>query len=80
MTITKNSEHFKMEGYRGYWSVVDSKKYCIKNQGFKTFFLLESDNWGDETPSIVTDSDGRVYDDDTHDGFLNFEEQILEIV
>lgn len=55
MTITRNSEHIKIEGYRGKWYVIDDTIYNAQQ-----WFLLEHETYGDETASLIVDCFGNV--------------------
>lgn len=70
--LDENNIHIK--GYKGSWGVIDSM--TVKG---KTYYLLEHNYWGDETPNLTIDIHGNVYADDTYDT-LDIVLQDLEII
>ena len=71
--ITETSEHIKIEGWRGKWSVIDAMEDT--QYGYGKIFLLEHETWGDETEALIVDEDARVIFDDVWNGFDDFNER-----
>ena len=67
--IDEHSEHIKINGYRGRWSVIDVGGY----KG-TTVYLLEHETYGDMTEGLIVDSDLNIICDDVWNGFddLNY--------
>ena len=60
--MTIKNDNIKLAGYRGTWYIIDSTiRYGIK------YYLLESEQYGDETCALVINQYGKVitetYDD-----------------
>lgn len=62
MRLNDNLEHIKVEGYHGYWHVIDSTIY-----NGRKYYLLEHEYYGDETCALIVDARGNfvaeTYDD-----------------
>ena len=71
--ITETSEHIKIEGWRGKWSVIDTMEDT--QYGYGKIFLLEHETWGDETEALIVDGNARVIFDDVWNGFDDFNER-----
>jgi len=80
MTITRTSEHIKIEGHRGTWYVIDEarlelttdvsgKPVTIPVHGF----LLEHETCGDEAPGLIVDENGTILLEDVYNGFEDLE-------
>ncbi len=81
MTITRTSEHIRVEGHRGTWYVigearleltseVSGKPVTIPVRGF----LLEHENYGDVAPSLIVDENGTILLEDVYNGFEDLED------
>lgn len=67
--ITEKSDSIQINGWRGYWHVIDSTYYkSVK------VFLLEHNTYGDMTESLIVDSNGNVILDDVWNGFSDLDE------
>lgn len=80
-TITRDSDHIKVEGHVGTWHIIDSGVYELTpDENGKpttiraTCFLLEHDKYGDEAASVIVDQDGKLLLDDVYNGFDDLEE------
>ena len=62
--------NIKLEGYRGTWYVIGETVYNWKNE-LKKLYLLESELWGDEVPSIIIDKDYNIIMDSVYNGFYD---------
>lgn len=64
--------NIKLEGYKGRWSQIT---FTVRDD--KIYYLFENDTWGDETCSVVTDSDLNPIGE-TYDNLENALDDILE--
>ena len=60
--LITDENYIRIDGYFGSWYVID--KMTVKD---KTYYLLEHNTYGDETPNLCIDIHGKVYSDDTYD-------------
>lgn len=67
--LNKKSDNIKIEGHVGTWYVIDT---AIHNG--RELFLLEHEDYGDETASLIVDADKNIVLDDVWNGFLDYEE------
>ena len=68
--ITADSDELIIDGYEGTWYVVDTETV----DGRK-LFLLESENYGDETAGVIIDKDRNVIMSDVWNGFSDYHEK-----
>lgn len=61
----------KIDGYVGTWYSIDSE--FINGE---EYFLLESEEFGDDIPCLVVDSDLQVVLDDVHNGLWEYKEYL----
>ena len=73
-TINEQSDEIIVDGYKGTWYVIDSQIIDGKN-----YFLLESENYGDEAAGIIIDENRNVIMDDVWNGFLDYHEKFDNI-
>ena len=59
--ITKTSQSIRIKGYAGKWYCIDSIRKCGKS-----YFLMESENYGDDAACIILTENGNVA---KHDGY-----------
>ena len=59
--ITKTSQNIRIKGYAGKWYCIDSIRKCGKS-----YFLMESENYGDDAACIILTENGNVA---KHDGY-----------
>ena len=71
--ITAEADGLIIDGYEGTWYVVDTETVDGKE-----IFLLESENYGDETFGIIIDKDRNVLVDESWNGFLDYHENYVE--
>lgn len=75
MFIRENSDNIRIDGYRGSWYVVDKMNLYPFNHEFAvTIYLLESEQHGDEWPSLIVTKFGNVICDEAYNGFTDLEE------
>jgi len=67
--MRKQTEGIKIEGHRGTWYIIGTKEH-----NGRTLFLLESENYGDEAPALIVDSNYNVIMDEVWNGFSDLEE------
>ncbi len=72
--ITENSDNIKVPGHVGTWYVIDKANYNGQD-----LFLLEHEEYGDETAGLIIDSKGNLILEDVWNGFDDYEEQIKSI-
>lgn len=65
--------HIKVNGFRGYWHIIDHKFYVGKDV---TYYLCEHDLYGDETACIIIDKDYNLVLADVWNGFSDLEEEM----
>ena len=70
MKLTKNSDNIEVEGHIGTWYVIDT---MITPKGEK-LFLLEHEEYGDETACVIVDENGNLIMEDVWNGFEDLEE------
>lgn len=68
--ISADSDSLIIDGYEGTWYVVDTETVDGKE-----LFLLESENYGDETFGIIIDKDRNVLVDEAWNGFSDYHEK-----
>lgn len=68
--ITADSDELIIDGYEGTWYVVD-----IETVDGKEIFLLENEEYGDETFGIIIDKDRNVLVDEAWNGFADYHEK-----
>lgn len=70
MYIKENSENIRIDDYKGSWYVIDKMNLYNFNRDFAvTLYLLESEQYGDEWPCLITTKFGNVVADDIYNGF-----------
>ena len=70
IVITENSDELIIDGYEGTWYVVDTETVDGKE-----LFLLENEEYGDETFGIIIDKDRNVLVDEAWNGFSDYHEK-----
>lgn len=70
MYITERSVKIKVKGHVGTWYVIDSTYTPDKGM----IFLLESEIFGDEAPSVIVDRAGRLLLENVYNGFDDYYE------
>ncbi len=70
IVITENSDEIIIDGYEGTWYVVDTETVDGKE-----LFLLENEEYGDETFGIIIDRDRNVLVDEAWNGFADYHEK-----
>lgn len=68
--ISADSDSLIIDGYEGTWYVVDTETVDGKE-----LFLLENENYGDETFGIIIDKDRNVLVDEAWNGFSDYHEK-----
>ena len=68
--ITADSDELVIDGYEGTWYVVDTEIVDGKE-----LFLLENEEYGDETFGIIIDKDRNVLVDEAWNGFSDYHEK-----
>lgn len=68
--ISADSDSLIIDGYEGTWYVVDTETVDGRE-----LFLLESENYGDETAGIIIDKDKNVIMGDVWNGFSDYHEK-----
>lgn len=68
--ISADSDELIIDGYEGTWYVVDTETVDGKE-----LFLLENENYGDETFGIIIDKDRNVLVDEAWNGFSDYHEK-----
>ena len=68
--ITADSDELVIDGYEGTWYVVDTEIVDGKE-----LFLLENEEYGDETFGIIIDRDRNVLVDEAWNGFADYHEK-----
>ena len=68
--ITADSDELVIDGYEGTWYVVDTETVDGKE-----IFLLENEDYGDETFGIIIDKDRNVLVDEAWNGFADYHEK-----
>lgn len=56
--------NIKIKGYKGTWYVIGKTIHNMKE-----VYLLEHEQYGDETPSLIVDNELNVILDDVYNGF-----------
>ncbi len=69
--LNENSHNIEIDGHRGTWYVIDSKEYNKEK-----LFLLEHEEYGDEAPCLIIDSDKNIKLDNVFNGFDDYEEHL----
>lgn len=57
-------EHVKLQGMKGTWYVIDAHQVS----GGTTFYLWESEQYGDGYPCVLTDDNLTIYDECCYSG------------
>ena len=70
IVITENSDELIIDGYEGTWYVVDTETVDGKE-----LFLLENEEYGDETFGIIIDKDRNVLVGEAWNGFSDYHEK-----
>ena len=70
IVITENSDEIIIDGYEGTWYVVDTETVDGKE-----LFLLENEEYGDETFGIIIDKDRNVLVGEAWNGFSDYHEK-----
>ena len=65
--ITPESDGIQVEGYRGYWHVIDWQ--YIKG---RKLFLLEHSSYGDMTEGLIIDENGDLILDEVWNGWEDY--------
>lgn len=68
--ITADSDALIIDGYEGTWYVVDTETVDGKD-----LFLLENEEYGDETFGIIIDKDRNILVDEVWNGFADYHEK-----
>ena len=68
--ISADSDELVIDGYEGTWYVVDTETVDGKE-----LFLLENEEYGDETFGIIIDRDRNVLVDEAWNGFADYHEK-----
>lgn len=68
--ITADSDGLVIDGYEGTWYVVDTETVDGKD-----LFLLENEEYGDETFGIIIDKDRNILVDEVWNGFADYHEK-----
>ena len=68
--ITADSDELIIDGYEGTWYVVDTETVDGKE-----IFLLENEEYGDETFGIIIDRDRNILIDEAWNGFADYHEK-----
>lgn len=58
------NNNIRIKGHKGTWYVIGKTIYNMKE-----VFLLESEQYGDEAPSLIVDNELNVILDDVYNGF-----------
>ncbi len=82
MTITRASDHIKVEGHKGTWYVIDEGDFVLTpdvdgNRPLTIpahLFLLEHEIYGDEAACIIVDETGHLILEDVRNGFDDLED------
>lgn len=69
--INKDSDNITVEGHTGTWYVIDTAE--VDGQ---ELFLLENEEYGDETANVIVDENGALVMDDVWNGFDELYEQM----
>ena len=80
--ITKNSNHIRVAGHVGTWSVIDDGHFSwiedTPSGGVKEIhahlFLLEHETYGDEAANVIVAENGALVLEDVWNGFADLEE------
>lgn len=70
--ITELTQGFSVDGHLGTWHTIDSMKL-----GELKLFLMEHDEYGDETACVIVDSNGKLLAEDVWNGF---DQEILDMI
>ena len=68
--ITADSDELVIDGYEGTWYVVDTETVDGKE-----LFLLENEEYGDETFGVIIDKDRNVLVDEAWNGFADYHQK-----
>lgn len=71
--INEKSDNLRVEGHIGTWYVISSINYHGK-----TYYLLESEQYGEDAPHIAIRQDGSLFLDDIHNGTDDIYEYLQE--
>ena len=70
--VTELTDGLSVDGHFGTWHTIDSM-----NLGETQLFLMEHDEYGDETACVIVDSTGKLLAEDVWNGF---DQEILDII
>lgn len=73
--ITKHTAEIEIAGHIGTWYVIDDTKIDGKD-----YFLLEHEDYGDETACLIVNPQGEVILDDVWNGFGDLEEHFAAAI
>ena len=73
--LTDNTEKIKVEGYIGEWYVIKTETYMSDKGTAEKLFLVEHEDYGDETAGLILDIKGNLIMDEVWNGFLDYEER-----
>lgn len=67
--ITSKSSNIRIKGHYGSWYVIGTDTHMGKQ-----VYLLEHEEYGDETPALIVDGRGNVLANNVYNGFDDLEE------
>lgn len=70
----RQTDGIKVEGHRGTWYVIDGV-----SRGGNMYYLLESEQYGEDTDYIAIDENGRLKFDEITDGITEIVERLIEL-
>jgi len=70
--VTEKTDGLSVDGHFGTWHTIDSMKL-----GETQLFLMEHDEYGDETACVIVDSNGKLLAEDVWNGF---DQEILDMI
>lgn len=79
--IKRGSTNVPINGYKGTWYVIDSQFICsalVEGYGkldSEYIYLLEHEEYGDETAHLIVNELGTVVIDEVYNGFGDFDER-----
>lgn len=82
MTITRTSDHIRVEGHEGTWCVIAEGNFVLTpdtDDGRPLtisahLFLLEHETYGDEAACVIVDENGRLILEDVWNSFDDLED------
>ena len=72
LKITEHTQGLAVDGHLGTWHTIDSMRL-----GELKLFLMEHDEYGDETACVIVDSNGKLLAEDVWNGF---DQEILDMI